>query len=552
MLTKTKPMATAARPKPRSKTTADVFEGQELGLWLEAEKWLKKHHKVHHREIDLYLSLLRDKERTISWKEWLRRVEDRYSDYRAAEWIAAGEKEPFLLWKRIADVSVGIRFESVGIELHETRKNDPVFRANVSDTGFRSLSFRGPAVKLEDVIVERMGEYREEQAKEACRRRNRRVRPTPVFPTNRPKRTEDLDREINEFVEARTGIKNAIDRKRDGPPGGALVVSARAGDLETPLDAAERRQLATLENAGETVRKLTTEERRELHHHEKAIDRGARAWVEMANGLVEICDKRLWREAAKTFDAWLDGKRIDRSTAYAIMKALRIRRQLQTLKAVPAIELDRESQYRPFPSDAGTSDLAAIVRRIARKVDPDADGVRRPTAAVIRQAVHEETTSPDDLKREAERKKDLAPRSPLPAPRLEEPAADMPLEAYADRSRDFGAFAGDPSEFGRGLIIGAKPAGNLAAIGDSQFWAKVLNGPEPSDGSDPGYWNGQPIDGATQLRGLALVVRQLWHVRLGQGNAEFRDQLAGLLHSLANEIQAGALPGLTKPARRAK
>ena len=116
MLTKTK--ATAARPKPRSKTTADVFEGQELGLWLEAEKWLKKHHKVHHREIDLYLSLLRDKERTISWKEWLRRVEDRYSDYRAAEWIAAGEKEPFLLWKRIADVSVGIRFESVaGIEL---------------------------------------------------------------------------------------------------------------------------------------------------------------------------------------------------------------------------------------------------------------------------------------------------------------------------------------------------------------------------------------------------------------------------------------------------
>ena len=197
----------------------------------------QKHHKVHHREIDLYLSLLRDKERTISWKEWLRRVEDRYSDYRAAEWIAAGEKEPFLLWKRIADVSVGIRFESVaGIELHETRKNDPVFRANVSDTGFRSLSFRGPAVKLEDVIVERMGEYREEQAKEA--RRNRRVRPlrksvgkspTPVFPTNRPKRTEDLDREINEFVEARTGIKNAIDRKRDGPPGGALVVAAECG-----------------------------------------------------------------------------------------------------------------------------------------------------------------------------------------------------------------------------------------------------------------------------------------------------------------------------------
>ena len=507
MLTKTK--ATAARPKPRSKTTADVFEGQELGLWLEAEKWLKKHHKVHHREIDLYLSLLRDKERTISWKEWLRRVEDRYSDYRAAEWIAAGEKEPFLLWKRIADVSVGIRFESVaGIELHETRKNDPVFRANVSDTGFRSLSFRGPAVKLEDVIVERMGEYREEQAKEACRRQTAAKPPSAA--------AEKIRGEIPD------------ERLRQG----------RTRDQR--------------EAAGETVRKLTTEERRELHHHEKAIDRGARAWVEMANGLVEICDKRLWREAAKTFDAWLDGKRIDRSTAYAIMKALRIRRQLQTLKAVPAIELDRESQYRPLPSDAGTSDLAAIVRRIARKVGPDADGVRRPTAAVIRQAVHEETTSPDDLKREAERKKDLAPRSPLPAPRLEEPAADMPLEAYADRSRDFGAFAGDPSEFGRGLIIGAKPAGNLAAIGDSQFWAKVLNGPEPSDGSDPGYWNGQPIDGATQLRGLALVVRQLWHVRLGQGNAEFRDQLAGLLHSLANEIQAGALPGLTKPARRAK
>ena len=377
--------------------------------------------------------------RTISWKEWLRRVEDRYSDYRAAEWIAAGEKEPFLLWKRIADVSVGIRFESVaGIELHETRKNDPVFRANVSDTGFRSLSFRGPAVKLEDVIVERMGEYREEQAKEA--RRNRRVRPlrksvgkspTPVFPTNRPKRTEDLDREINEFVEARTGIKNAIDRKRDGPPGGALVVSARAGDLETPLDAAERRQLATLE---------------------KTIERNAGAVFEFGRALREIRDGRLYRATHSSFEMYCaDRWGISKSDGHRQIQAATLFEAAQPIAAKLGIALTCESQMRPLARvEAG--DLPDVLKKAARLVPKAADGTRRITAEVLTRAVREETMSPDDLKRAAERKREAKASTQYSVPStqsvantqsvepLQEEPAETPVPAAmtADRDREAG------------------------------------------------------------------------------------------------------------------
>ena len=511
-------MATAARPKPRSKTTANVFEGQELGLWLEAEKWLKKHHKVHHREIDLYLSLLRDKERTISWKEWLRRVEDRYSDYRAAEWIAAGEKEPFLLWKRIADVSVGIRFESVaGIELHETRKNDPVFRANVSDTGFRSLSFRGPAVKLEDVIVERMGEYREEQAKEA--RRNRRVRPlrksvgkspTPVFPTNRPKRTEDLDREINEFVEARTGIKNAIDRKRDGPPGGALVVSARAGDLETPLDAAERRQLATLE---------------------KTIERNAGAVFEFGRALREIRDGRLYRATHSSFEMYCaDRWGISKSDGHRQIQAATLFEAAQPIAAKLGIALTCESQMRPLARvEAG--DLPDVLKKAARLVPKAADGTRRITAEVLTRAVREETMSPDDLKRAAERKREAKASTQYSVPSTQSVANTQSVEPLQE----------EPAETPVGTspaVVEVAPTGTAAALQRADSWVTCPTYVEFLEAGveDQHEWKGKRPVWAYDLHVLKIAVKKLIEER--GSDMDFCLQLGWVLSDLAIDARA--------------
>ena len=68
------------------------------------------------------------------------------------------------------------------------------------------------------------------------------------------------------------------------------------------------------------------------------------------------------------------------------------------------IELTCESQMRPLAKVAD-EDLPEVLKRASRLVPKGADGTRRMTAEVLTRAVREETMSPDDLKREAEKKR---------------------------------------------------------------------------------------------------------------------------------------------------
>ena len=356
-----------------------------------------------------------------------------------------------------------------------------------------------------------MGEYREEQAKEA--RRNRRVRPlrksvgkspTPVFPTNRPKRTEDLDREINEFVEARTGIKNAIDRKRDGPPGGALV-GARAGDLETPLDAAERRQLATLE---------------------KTIERNAGAVFEFGRALREIRDGRLYRATHSSFEMYCaDRWGISKSDGHRQIQAATLFEAAQPIAAKLGIALTCESQMRPLARvEAG--DLPDVLKKAARLVPKAADGTRRITAEVLTRAVREETMSPDDLKRAAERKREAKASTQYSVPSTQSVANTQSVEPLQE----------EPAETPVGTspaVVEVAPTGTAAALQRADSWVTCPTYVEFLEAGveDQHEWKGKRPVWAYDLHVLKIAVKKLIEER--GSDMDFCLQLGWVLSDLA-------------------
>ena len=206
-----------------------------------------------------------------------------------------------------------------------------------------------------------------------------------VCPSNRPKRVEDLDKEINDFVEKRTGQKNAIARTH--APGGKPLPLADAplDVIHTPLDAAERRQLATLE---------------------KTIERNAGAVFEFAAALRTIRDGRLYRATHSSFEAYCaDRWQISKSDAHRQIQAATKYETAQPIAAKYGITLTNPSQMRPL-FNVADDELVDVMKK-ARDLTPKAaDGGRRVTAEVFTRAVREATMSPDDLKREEEKRRD--------------------------------------------------------------------------------------------------------------------------------------------------
>jgi hypothetical protein len=247
------------------------------------------------------------------------------------------------------------------------------------------------------------------------------------------KRVEDLDREINDFVEKRTGQKNVVDRKRDGSSGGTALVpvaAAAVSAIDAPLDAAERRQLATAE---------------------KTIERNAAAVFEVGEALRTIRDGRLYRATHSEFGAYcIDRWGFTKSYGHRQIEAATKHQAAAPIAAKLGIDLNNECQMRAL-SKLDDADLPNVMRRVARLVPAGDDGRRRVTAEILSRAVKEETTSPDDLKRDAARRKEVARdaetrrrgdaekdglQEPTPEMAVRSPAAEMAVgssEAQADR-----------------------------------------------------------------------------------------------------------------------
>ena len=324
----------------------------------------------------------------------------------------------------------------------------------------------------------------------------------------------------------------------------------------TAIAAAKRSDVpAVIEVASTPAEKLSTEERRTLSHCEKTINRGATAFLETGDALTVILEQRLYREKYSTFEAYLwEEFHLERSVAYRWIKAAATHTKTSAIADKLSLSITNEAQLRALETVVSPSDLQAVLKRAARKITPNAEGLRVPTAKILSESMREEFTSPEDLRRgkEAKRQKRLAVELIDQAERDETAAAESHGDIQLKRALDSATMI-------VAYDVGAR-RNTLADIADVQDWLTILRGQKTADGSDPGYWNGQPDPYARRLRGVAEIVRRLVALHLGQapGHVEFRASLSRLLHSLAAEIsgESTLLHGLTNsrpaPARRAR
>ncbi len=523
---KPKTKAAAKRTEFGAKGEADLFVIRKSGPWAkEAESWLTKR-GVAARDSDLYV-ILANGTKWIRWFEWRQRFARVEREFLVAGWLRNyDDRSGGWQWrKELAGVMLGIRIGAFGCTIYDAGLGDGPWRKLFP--GFQSFMDKNlmdeidPAA-IEEAILKNFG----------ARAKNK------IEAEKSSKRSDVKAAEIEQFLDKRTKAKGkgrksstALATQVAPRPSASSAVKKKPGTkLVAPCGHDIPPAVIDVPSTAVSADTLSAKEFMELQKYEKAIDTGARAWVEMAEGLAQIFDRRLYRDRHGTFDAWLESKRLDRSVAYGLIKAIKIRWQLQTIsRTLPAIELDRESQYRPFPADANTQDLAAVMRRVAKKVDPDPDGVRRPTAADIRKAVHEETTSPDDLKREsAKRQKRTSQASG--ATKLTHIVGEMPAEREKDEPL--------AAEISRSRLMGSDQ--NLASLCPPDDWMKILRSPDTPDGSSPILWNGKANPYALQLRGLSRIVEMMISQHLGQGEQMigFRRDLASLLDSLRGGLAA--------------
>ena len=453
----------ATKPKPKTKAidpvtaVADKFKIIEFGLDDAAKKWLRQR-GVNTLELYLWLGQLDSEETSIEFREWAKRVDLAKKAYHAAGWMAvnAGARPQLsqaAFWSRIAAVDVGISFGCVGIDLHEIRIHDPEFRSAVSESGYRSHA-----------------------TGDSC--------PDPVI------LMRDIERMIGD------------ERKKKKFPKGVTKA-------EVP---------AVIEVVSTPAEKLTTEEHRTLSHCEKTINRGATAFLDTGDALTVILEQRLYREQYSTFEAYLwEEFHLERSVAYRWIKAAATHTKTSAIAYKLNLSITNESQLRALETVIEPQDLQAVLKRAARKITPNADGLRVPTAKILAESVREEFTSPEDLRRwkEAKRQKPLAVELIDQADREETAAAESH------------GVAGDPSEFAKGFEI---------------------TGPQTSEeiAEERYRWNGRQCLYAAELHDVRSSLEKLFFSR--QGNGQFRDDLAALLTSLAVEIKTGKVRSLPAPA----
>lgn len=139
---------------------------------------------------------------------------------------------------------------------------------------------------------------------------------------------------------------------------------------------------------------LTKSEQSELARLCKVVDEGLTSFLAVGTALVEINEKRLYRQDHETFEAFVkDRWGISRRRAYQLMEAAEIKAEMCTNGSHNEIadEITSERQIREL-SRVGTEALPEVVDRVAEKCK--AEGVK-PTAKVIREVVNEAIGKPE-------------------------------------------------------------------------------------------------------------------------------------------------------------
>jgi hypothetical protein len=133
---------------------------------------------------------------------------------------------------------------------------------------------------------------------------------------------------------------------------------------------------------------LTAPERTDLRKLCKIVEDGLGKFIEVGSALLEINERKLYRETHKTFEAFASEKfGISKSHAYRMIEAAEIRADLSPIwgQSPIAAAINTEGQLREL-GRVGSEALPDIVEKIAEKCE--AEGCK-PTAKVIKSVVDE-------------------------------------------------------------------------------------------------------------------------------------------------------------------
>ena len=133
---------------------------------------------------------------------------------------------------------------------------------------------------------------------------------------------------------------------------------------------------------------LTKQEKTELEKLCAVIEDGLSKFLEVGKALMEINERKLYRETHGTFEAFVSERfGISRAHAYRMIEAAEVESELSPIwRQTPiATEIKTEGQFREL-AKVGTEALPDIVEKIAAKCE--AEGCR-PTAKVIKSVVDE-------------------------------------------------------------------------------------------------------------------------------------------------------------------
>ncbi len=115
----------------------------------------------------------------------------------------------------------------------------------------------------------------------------------------------------------------------------------------------------------------------------------ALAWLEMGQALTIIRDKRLHHATHSNLENYCWEKfHLDRSTIYRLISAARRFEVVAPIAAKHRMQFGAESQMRPL-CQCQAVDLPNVLKLVAMRTEPDADGNRAPTAKIVAEAVHE-------------------------------------------------------------------------------------------------------------------------------------------------------------------
>jgi len=152
---------------------------------------------------------------------------------------------------------------------------------------------------------------------------------------------------------------------------------------------AYRKMSRQLERAADSAEILSDDERRELRENEAAIERGARAWLEMGNALIDIHEKRLYRETHESFVAYCwDNFRLERTFVYGLMAAAKRYQLVLPIASKLKMQFTAESQMRELVKCKAVH-LPGALKLAAKRIEPNGDGNLIPTAKILKEAVQQ-------------------------------------------------------------------------------------------------------------------------------------------------------------------